>query len=248
MVWVYSLGSVIIVSLIALVGIFFLSIDREKLDRMLLILISFAVGALLGDAFIHLIPEAFEELGTGLLTPLLIVGGMMIFFVMESSVRWRHCYLPITGHHVHPVGTLNLTGEALHNFIDGLLIAVSYTVSIPIGIATTLAVILHEIPQEIGDFGILVYAGFPVKKALLFNFLSALTAVLGAVIFLIVGPLIEELSPIMLAITAGGFIYMAGSNLIPEIQQNCERLSILSRHFLAILAGTGLMAALVLLD
>lgn len=248
MVWVYAIGSVVVVSLISLVGIFFLSIDRERLDKMLLFLISFAVGALAGDAFIHLIPQAFEEMGTKLTVPLLIIGGMLLFFALESSIRWRHCHFPITGHHVHPVGSLNLTGETLHNFIDGILIAASYSVSIPIGIATTVAVILHEIPQEIGDFGVLVYAGFPVRRALLYNFLVALTSVLGAVIVLLLGDVVSGLSTFILPVTAGGFIYMALSDLIPEIHQHCEVPSVLAGHFLAILLGTGLMVALVLVE
>ncbi|MBI3040186.1 MAG: ZIP family metal transporter, partial [Chloroflexi bacterium] len=241
MVWLYAIGSVIVVSLIALAGILFLSVDRARLDRMLLLLISFAVGALAGDAFIHLIPETFKELGLGLRAPLLIIGGLMLFFVLEQSIRWRHCYLPIADHHVHPVGTLNLTGEAMHNFIDGVLIAASYTVSIPIGIATTVAVILHEIPQEIGDFAVLVYAGFPVRRALLYNFLVALTAIAGVIIVLLLGSLIEGLSIIVLPITAGGFIYMALSDLIPEIQQHCEKLLALAEHSAAVLLGIGLM-------
>ncbi len=248
MVWVYAIGSVVVVSLISLVGIFFLSIDRERLDKMLLFLISFAVGALAGDAFIHLIPQAFEEMGTKLTAPLLIIGGMLLFFALESSIRWRHCHFPITGHHVHPVGSLNLTGETLHNFIDGILIAATYSVSIPIGIATTVAVILHEIPQEIGDFGVLVYAGFPVRRALLYNFLVALTSVLGAVIVLLLGDVVSSLSTFILPVTAGGFIYMALSDLIPEIHQHCEVPSVLAGHFLAILLGTGLMVALVLVE
>ncbi|MBI2830308.1 MAG: ZIP family metal transporter [Chloroflexi bacterium] len=248
MVWLYSIGSVVIVSLISVIGILFLSIDRQRLDKMLLFLISFAVGGLAGDALIHLIPEAFEEMGTGLAVPLLIIGGMLGFFVLDSSLRWRHCHFPVSEHHVHPVGTLNLAGETMHNFIDGILIAASYSVSIPIGVATTIAVILHEIPQEIGDFSVLVYAGYPVRKALLYNFMVALTAVLGAVIVLLLGDLVGGLSTFIVPITAGGFIYMALSDLIPEIQQHCDRLLVVAGHFAAVLMGVGLMAALVLLE
>ncbi|MDP3879550.1 MAG: ZIP family metal transporter, partial [Dehalococcoidales bacterium] len=210
--------------------------------------ISFAAGALAGDAFIHLIPEAFEELGTGLLTPLLIIAGMLAFFAIESSIHWRHCHIPTSEHHVHPVAALNLISESLHNFIDGVLIAASYMVSIPLGIATTVAVMAHEIPQEIGDFGVLVYAGFTIKKALLFNFAAALTAVIGAVIVLVIGQHISGLSALMLPITAGGFIYIAGSDIVPEIHRTCDRLIIAAGHFVAILLGIGLMVALVVLE
>jgi len=142
---------------------------------------------------------------------------------------------------------MNLIGDGVHNLIDGMLIGASYTVSIPIGIATTLAVILHEIPQEIGDFGVLLHAGLSIKKAFAFNFLSALTAILGAIISLFAGSHIEGYSSILLPITAGGFIYIAGSDLIPELQYECK-LSTSVQQFIAIILGVGIMALLVLLE
>lgn len=248
MVWFYALGSVVLVSVISFVGIFFLSVDRAKLNRMLLILVSFAIGGLTGDAFIHLIPEAFEELGTGLSTSLFIIVGVLIFFSVEKFIRWRHCHIPTSGGHVHPVATLNLMGEAVHNFIDGVLIGATYLVSIPLGLTTTLAVILHEIPQEVGDFGVLVHAGFPVKRALFYNFMVALTAVFGTVLALAVGPVLKSFSLIMIPITAGGFIYIAGADLVPQVQEECGSAGISFSHFSAIVLGIALMAALVLLE
>jgi len=248
MVWVYALGSVILVSILSVVGIFFLAVDRVRLQRMLLFLVSFAIGGLTGDAFIHLIPEAFEELGPELPTSLYIIGGMLVFFAVERFIRWRHCHIPDSEQHVHPVATLNIIGDGVHNFIDGILIGATYIVSTPIGIATTVAVVLHEIPQEIGDFGILVHAGFSVKKAILFNFASALTAILGALVALSIGPHVQAFSLVMLPITAGGFIYIAGSDLIPEVQQTCGSAGIALSHFVVIMLGIGLMALLVLID
>ncbi|MBI4302966.1 MAG: ZIP family metal transporter [Chloroflexi bacterium] len=248
MVWVYALGSVVLVSLISLVGIFFIAIDRARLQKMLLFLVSFAIGGLTGDAFIHLIPEAFEELGPQLSTSLLIIVGMLIFFSVERFIRWRHCHITTSELHVHPVGTLNLIGESVHNFIDGVLIGATYLVSIPLGLATTLAVILHEIPQEIGDFGILVHAGYPVRKALLYNFAAALTAVLGTLLALAIGPHVQAFSLAMIPITAGGFIYIAGSDLVPEVQETCGSAGLTFSHFLAIVLGIGLMSLLVLLE
>jgi zinc and cadmium transporter len=248
MVWIYALGSVILVCLLSLIGIFFLAVDRARLQRILLILVSFAIGALAGDAFIHLIPQAFEELGTGLSTSLFILLGMVIFFSVERFIRWRHCHIPTSEQHVHPVATLNLVGDGVHNLIDGIVIGASYIVSIPIGIATTVAVVLHEIPQELGDFGILVHAGFPVRKALLFNFAFALTAILGTILVLAIGPHVQEFSLIMLPITAGGFIYIAGSDLIPEVQEACGGAGITFLHLMSIILGIGLMALLVLLE
>lgn len=248
MAWLWALGSVISVSIVSLIGLFFVSFDRTRLDRMLLILVSFAIGALTGDAFIHLIPEAFEELGSGLTTSLFILLGVLLFFSVERFVRWRHCHIPTSDSHVHPVATLNLIGEGVHNFIDGVLIGATYLVSIPLGLTTTLAVLLHEIPQEVGDFGILVNAGYPVKKALIYNFTAALTSVLGAVLALSVGPLAQSFSLIMIPITAGGFIYIAGADLVPQVQEECGSAGITLSHFVAIVLGIGLMAALVLLE
>jgi len=248
MIWTYALASVVLVSLLSLVGIVFLAIDRARLQRILLVLVSFAVGGLAGDAFIHLIPEAFRDLGLNLSTSLLIILGVILFFAVEKLIRWRHCHLPFSEHHVHPVAVLNLVGDAVHNLIDGIVIGASYAVSIPIGVTTTIAVVLHEIPQEIADFGILVHAGFTVRRALLFNLASAMVAGLGTVLALTVGPRVESFSLIMLPITAGGFIYIAGSDLIPQIQEACDGMRVTLAHFLAILLGIGLMSLLTLLD
>jgi len=247
MIWTWALVSVVLVSLLSLVGIFFLAMDRARLQRILLVLVSFAVGGLAGDAFIHLIPEAFEELGITLFPSLLIILGIILFFAVEKLIRWRHCHLPFSEQHVHPVAVLNLAGDAVHNLIDGIIIAASYEVSIPIGVTTTIAVVLHEIPQEIGDFGILVHAGFTVRRALLFNLASAFVAILGAVLALLVGPHVETFSLIMLPITAGGFIYIASSDLIPQIQEACGGMGITLVHFVAILLGISLMSLLTLL-
>ncbi|MBV9463808.1 MAG: ZIP family metal transporter [Verrucomicrobiae bacterium] len=247
-VWAYALGSVVVVSLISLVGIFTLTLRPELLRKLILYLVSFAVGALFGDAFIHLIPAAFESLGAKLHTSLLIIGGLLLFFVLEKFVRWRHCHVHSPEHeHVHPVAAMNLIGHVVHNLIDGMLIGASYQVSIPIGLATTLAIVLHEIPQEIGDFGILVHAGMAPKRALLLNFLSAITAVLGTVLVLAAGMEMKNLAQILLPITAGGFLYIAGSDLIPELHHEVK-LSTSLAQFLSIVLGIAVMAALVLLE
>ena len=248
MLWAYALGSVILVSLLSMVGVFFLAADNARLQKMLLFLVSLAIGGLTGDAFIHLIPQAFEELGAKLSTSLLIIAGMLLFFGLEKAIRWRHCHIPTSEQHVHPVATLNIIGDGVHNFIDGLLIGATYMVSIPIGLTTTLAVILHEIPQEIGDFGVLVHAGLSVKKAILLNFASALTAILGTILSITVGAHFQSFSLVMLPITAGGFIYIAGSDLIPEVQAECGGAGINFGHFATIMLGIGLMALLVVFD
>jgi zinc and cadmium transporter len=212
-------------------------------------LVSFAVGGLFGDTFIHLLPEAFTKLGANLTTSLYIIAGILIFFILEKFIRWRHCHVPSSEGHLHPVVTLNLIGDGVHNLIDGMIIAASFSVSIPIGVATTLAVILHEIPQEIGDFGVLVHGGLPVKKALFFNFLSAITAILGALISLIIGPYIKGYTVSIIPITAGGFLYIAGSDLIPELHEGCDiKISTAVWQFVFIVLGVLVMALLALLD
>ena len=248
-VWLYTFGSVLIVSLLSFVGIIVLTIDQNKLKKILLFLVSFAVGGLFGDALIHLIPESFEKLGFGLNTSLLIVLGILLFFVLEKFLHWQHCHIPTSQEHVHPVVTINLVGDGVHNFLDGIIIGGSFLVSIPIGITTTLAVILHEIPQEIGDFGILIHKGLSVKKALLFNFFSALTAFAGAFLALTIGPHIQGFNTILLPITAGGFLYIAGSDLIPELHHGTDMTpqnSIL--QFLFIVLGVTVMALLTFLE
>ncbi|MDP2918816.1 MAG: ZIP family metal transporter [Dehalococcoidia bacterium] len=247
MVWFWTLGSVALVSVLSVIGIIFLAYDRVRLQKILLFLVSFAIGGLAGDAFIHLIPQSLE-LNPSPSTSLLIISGMLLFFTMEKFIRWRHCHIPTSENHVHPVAVLNLIGDGIHNFIDGILIGASYLVSIPIGITTTLAVVLHEIPQEIGDFGVLVHAGFTVRKALFYNFLSALTAVAGGSLAIWIGPQVTAFSTIVLPIAAGGFIYIAGSDLIPELQQSCERLHISFLQLASILLGIALMFLFVLFE
>lgn len=246
-IWLYTLLSVIIVSLISLVGVFAFAISAEKLKKVLIYLVSFAAGTLLGDAFIHLIPEAFSEIENTVLLSLSILTGILTFFVMEKFLHWRHCHEVACDDHPHPFSYVLLVGDVLHNFIDGLIIAASYLVSIPVGIATTLAVIFHEIPQEIGDFGSLLYAGFKKTKALLFNFLTALTAILGAIFVLALNINDGSLTKLLVPFAAGGFIYIASSDLIPELHKDTEpKKSFWQLAFFVL--GIALMLALVLFE
>jgi len=248
-VWLWTTGSVIVISLISLVGVATLSLNKTKLKAILLFLVSFAVGGLFGDAFIHILPESFETLGANLMTSLYILAGIFIFFILEKFMRWRHCHVPVSKEHMHPVAMLNLMGDGVHNMLDGMIVAASFAASIPIGIATTLAVILHEIPQEIGDFGILVYSGMPVRKALFFNFLSALTAVLGATLALLLESRLKGFSNYLLPITAGGFLYIGGSDLIPELhKEDHAKFSTPLLQLIFIMLGIGIMALLVLVE
>jgi len=245
--WLYSFVSVCIVSLISLVGILTFSLRRETLRSILLYLVSFSAGGLFGDAFIHLIPEAVEEGGFGLNTSIYILLGIIFSFIVEKFLQWRHCHIPTSGEHPHPFAHMNLFGDAVHNFIDGLIIAGSYIVSPSLGVATTLAVVFHEIPQEIGDFGVLIYGGFKKSRALLFNFLSALTAIFGAFTSLGLSLYMKGFISFLVPFAAGQFIYIAGSDLIPELQKEYEfSKSVL--QLVAFILGTLILLLLVLFE
>ncbi len=244
----YALSSVIVTSLISFIGVLTLSLRTDKLKRMLLYLVSLSTGALFGGALLHLIPEAFREAGElHFRVSLYILTGMLGFFVLEKYIHWRHCHTPSSDEHPHHIGIMNLIGDGAHNFIDGLIIGGGYLVSIPIGLSTTIAVILHEIPQEIGDFGVLLYAGFEKKRALALNFLSALIAVLGTIVSLILGGRFGSFTFFLVPFTAGGFIYIASADLIPELKKECELLKS-TAQFICIIFGISLMAALLLID
>lgn len=206
-------------SLVSLVGVFFLSLKDDVLKKYINFFISLAIGALLGDAFIHIIPEAFEsKLGVNTSSVLIIVG-ILLFFVIEKFIHWHHHGEDKEKDHIHPVGKLILFTDGFHNMIDGIIIGASFLVSIPMGIATTIAVILHEIPQEIGDFAVLIHSGYTKSRALLWNFISALASVLGLVIVFILGNKIDNSILFFIPIAAGGFIYIAVADLIPELHK-----------------------------
>jgi zinc and cadmium transporter len=245
-VWIFSLLSVAAVSLVSLVGLATLSLNEAQLRRAATTLVSFAVGALLGDAFIHLIPETFAASDTTALVPsLLILAGMLVFFVVEKLLRHQHGPL----HHQHHPGTrvpelaaINVVGDAVHNFIDGILIGASYLASPALVISTTLAVMLHEIPQELADFGVLVHSGLPVRKAVWFNVLSASAAILGTVAILTVGTTAgRAVTHLLVPFTAGAFVYIASADLIPELQHDRSLRSLLVQAPLVML-GVCVMA------
>lgn len=246
-IWTYTLVSVFAVSLISLIGVLTISISMEKLRKFLLLLVSFAAGSLLGGALLHLLPEAIEQAEEILKPMFLILSGIILFFTLEKILFWRHCHLPTTENHPHPVAINNIIGDGFHNLIDGMIIAGSYMVSIPLGLTTTLAVLLHEIPQEIGDFGILVHAGYSRKKALFFNFLSATIAIIGAGLTLAIGSSFIGLQEYVIPFTIGGFIYIATADLMPElkVETNTGR-SIL--QLIAFIIGVGIMALLLLIE
>ena len=246
-IWGYALISVLLISLVSLVGVFTLTFKPGRLKDMLIYMISFSAGALFGDAFIHLLPEAVKPAGFTLKISLYIMSGIAVSFIVEKVVHWRHCHLPTTAHHPHPFAYMNLFGDGVHNFIDGLIIGASYLVSIPVGIATTMAVLFHEIPQEIGDFGVLVHGGFSVKKAMLFNFLVSLTSFAGVILALLMGGFVDGITNFLVPFAAGGFIYIAGSDLIPELHKEVL-ISKSAKQLLVLALGVFVMYALLIVE
>jgi zinc and cadmium transporter len=214
--WCWALGASVMVSSIAFVGIFTLTLGDRILNRILLFLTSFAAGALIGGAFLHLIPKALHH-GSDEHIFIFVLLGFILFFIMERYLHWRHCHEDQC--EVHPFTYLNLIGDGVHNFTDGLIIGASFFININLGIAATTAIILHEIPQEMGDFAVLVYGGFSKRKALYYNFLSAITAIFGTVIGYQFSGYLSGFSGFLLAFAAGGFIYIASCDLIPELHK-----------------------------
>lgn len=205
-----------------------------------LILVSFAIGGLIGTAFLEFIPEAFAALPvrTAAFT---VIAGIFIVFIFEKALHWYHCHDRETCN-FHSFSGAVLFGDAVHNFIDGIIIAVSFSVSAQVGIAAAIAVFLHEIPQEIADFGVLLHAGYHKRKVFWYNFLTALTAVAGAVTGFLLLAVIEPAVPLFLALAAGIFIYIAISDLLPELRHAAGLRDI--THIFTILVGILLIVGL----
>ncbi len=213
---IWALAASIAVSLISLIGIFTLLLKEGWLERLLFVLIGFSAGGLIGGAFLHLIPEALEESRPSAVF-IYVIAGFIVFFILERYLHWRHCHQGEC--QIHTFTYLNLVGDGIHNFCDGLVIGASFLVGIHFGVITTLVIVFHEIPQEIGDFGILVYGGMEKTKALFYNFISALTCVLGTVAGFYLSGRIGNFSAVLLPLTAGGFIYIGACDLIPELHK-----------------------------
>jgi len=213
---IFIISSTFLISLASLIGVFTISIKEKVLSKFLLSLISLSAGALMGGAFLHLLPEAAEKLNNGNLYPLVLFS-FVLFFLIEKLLHWRHCHKQNCD--IHTFGYMNLFGDAVHNFIDGLVIASTFLIDIKLGVITSFAIALHEIPQEIGDFGVLLYSGFSRKKALISNFFVALTAVFGGIFGYFLSFQIENITSYLLPFAAGGFIYIAASDLMPEIRK-----------------------------
>jgi zinc and cadmium transporter len=245
-IWFWTGLSLVVISLISLVGAATL-MGTQVVGKALPVLVPFAAGALLGDAFLHIIPEISEsEKGFNLVSGFAALAGLVGFFALEKVLHWHHAHVPREDV-LHPVAVTNLLADALHNFIDGAVVAGAFLVSFELGIATAIAVALHEIPQELGDFGILVHAGLTPRRALSLNLLVALTAIAGGALTLALAGAAPNLEWLILPLTAGGFVYIAATDLLPELHKEPEGARSIVQ-VVSLLAGIGVMASLLLLE
>ncbi len=226
------LFSVLLVSVVSLIGVTILGLRKNLFESILLVLVAFAAGSMLGAAFFDLIPEGLESLGTDIVMPLILLG-IILFFIVERGIHWHHFHEKCD---VHPVSYLILVGDAVHNFGDGVIIAASYLINFHLGLISTLVIIFHEIPQELGDFAILIKSGFSRGRALLYNFLSAIMAILGAVLTYFSSDLIGWVVPYLISIAAGGFIYIAVADLLPGLHKETDKKKLVL-HLLFLIIG-----------
>jgi len=238
--FLWILVSTITISFISLVGVLVLFFRDDLLKKIVLWLVAFSAGSLIGGALLHMIPEAIATLNNNQLVFVWVIVGFSIFFALELFIQWHHCHGLECEHekYVKPTAYLVLIADSLHNFIDGLAIAGAFIVDIRVGIVTAVVVATHEIPQELGDFGVLINSGWKKGRALLFNLISGLTAVLGGLVAYALAQNINV--DFLLPLAAGGFIYIASSDLIPEVKHHDKiRTNII--HFIAFVLGVGLV-------
>lgn len=220
------------VSFVSLVGLFSVLLAKRLQIRLQFYFISFAAGAFLANSFLQLIPEAYEEIGDLSLVLILVLVGIVIFFLIEKFICWRHCHITNEPKHKHSLAYMNIFGDLIHNFLDGMAIGASFLISFFTGLKTTLSIVFHEVPQELSDFNILLYSGFSVKKAVIYNLLTAFSAVLGVIFLFTLAGRFEHLASYLLPVTAGGFIYIATSDLIPELHKSVSLKDSLLQLFL----------------
>ncbi len=200
----------------------------------------------MGDAFLHIIPEIAEsDRGLDVNASLALLSGVVAFFILEKVLHWHHAHMPQEDV-IHPVAVTNLVGDGLHNFIDGAIVAGAFLASPQLGVATTIAVALHEIPQELGDFGILVHSGMKPRRALALNFVSAIAGFGGAAIALLLSDF-AAVERALLPFTAGAFVYIASTDLIPELHKEPEVKKSMVQLF-ALVGGVAVMYAILALE
>lgn len=245
---IYILLSVLLVSLSSIIAAIPLLLKKKVSQHTQLFLLSVSVGVLLSTVFIGILPEAVLE-GYDMGLALTIIAGFLVMFIVEKLVHYHHSKKhehDDCGHgHAYSMAPVNLIGDSVHNFIDGMVIAGAYAVNVTVGITATISVLFHEIPQEIADFGVLLYSGYSKTKALLFNFMSAITAFLGAIVGILLAGNVHGFTDFILPFAAGNFLYIAASNLLPELHRHCK-LKDTFYHVLAILIGISIIVLVTL--
>ncbi len=233
----YTVIATILVSLSSFIGIFTISLNEKTLHKVLTILVAYSAGTILGAALFDLLPEAVKLVDEALVYPI-IAFGFVFFLLLERTIYWYHGH----GHEfkhkeddIKGFAYLNLLGDFVHNFIDGMIIAASFTNSVTVGVSAAIAVVFHELPQEMGDYGILVYAGMERRKALILNFLASVSVVVGGVFGAFFIGTVESLEGYMVAFSAGAFIFLSASELIPEMQEENDRAKALIQLLMLIL-------------
>ncbi|MDD5501879.1 MAG: ZIP family metal transporter [Candidatus Thermoplasmatota archaeon] len=239
LLWI--LGATILDGLMAFAGAVTLKMSEKTLNKIVMILVAFAAGSMLAGALFHLIPEAMEKIDKPLTISALILAGFLIFFIVERYLHWHHCHDPDCK--THPVTTLVIFGDSIHNLIDGVVIAASFMISIPFGIVTTAVILGHELPQELGNFGILVYGGYSKQKALAYNAMAQFTCVIGGVLGYALSYYTQQASAYLLPFAAGGFLYIAASDLIPEMHKEPDLKKVMI-NFAVFCVGLAFMIAI----
>jgi zinc and cadmium transporter len=213
--FLWIMGSAVLDALLGFIGVFSLWLSKQNMKKIANILMAFAAGSLLGGAFFHLLPESLEKIDPAQVL-LVTLAGFVLFIFLEAYVHWHHCKeCPI-----HPFSYVILIGDGVHNFLGGLILAASFLVSIPLGIATIVAIIAHELPQQLGIFGVLIKGGFARNKAIIYSFIAQSTIVLGAFVGYVLSGTVEGLVVFLVPFGAGNFIYIAASDLIPEMHKS----------------------------
>ncbi len=249
------------IAVLSLIGMFFILLKNHHLSKLLLTLVALSAGVMLGNVAFHLLPETFELAREGatdvFLSMVLFVLSFVLSFLFERLFVWHHCHS--SAHHggtdivfhcdtsVKPYARLVLASDAVHNFIDGLILAAAFAISPALGFATTLAIALHEVPQELGDFAVLIHGGYKKLRALALNLLSASTVILGGIIGFFLTSSADIAVPILIPLAAGSFLYIAASDLLPELKHEENKGQTLL-HVFVFLCGLAIMAFTSLLE
>ncbi len=252
MTLIYILLATTIITSLSLTGIFLLVMLKKHIHKGMLTLVALSAGAMLGNAFLHLLPEAIEMTEGGPIdlftVMLLVVAAFVASFLFEQFFSWHHCHDSGSCElGEQPFAHLVLYSDGLHNFIDGLVIAAAFMASPALGISTAIAIALHEVPQELGDYAVLVHGGFSKIRAAVYNGIAASTVILGGVVGYYLVDSVEWAEPVLLPIAAGGFLYIAAADLLPELKHN-ERKKTIPLHILVFFTGLAIMIVAAMME